>query len=75
MRGRQAVQVSWPLTTPLITDSDPAAFAALVFHTFLYASFLEDPFVWVLLGLGTAARASARPLESEEEVGQSVTEA
>jgi O-antigen ligase len=31
-----------------------AAFTALVFHTFLYAAFLEDPLTWVLLGLGTA---------------------
>jgi O-antigen ligase len=31
-----------------------AAFAALVFHTCLYAAFLEDPLTWVLLGLGTA---------------------
>ena len=31
-----------------------AAFAALVFHTFLYAAFLEDPLTWVLLGVGTA---------------------
>jgi O-antigen ligase len=40
--------------------SDPAraaiaaAFIALVFHTLLYADFLEDPFTWTLLGVGTA---------------------
>ncbi|MHB1837817.1 MAG: O-antigen ligase family protein [Solirubrobacteraceae bacterium] len=35
-----------------------AAFIALVFHTFLYADFLEDPTTWVLLGIGAAlARA------------------
>jgi O-antigen ligase len=42
-----------------------AAFAALVFHTQLYADFLEDPLTWTLLGIGTAlayaARARARP--------------
>jgi hypothetical protein len=37
-----------------------AAFIALVFHTFLYADFLEDPTTWVLLGIG-AAMAGARP--------------
>ena len=37
-----------------------AAFIALVFHTFLYADFLEDPTTWVLLGIG-AALAGARP--------------
>jgi putative inorganic carbon (HCO3(-)) transporter len=36
-----------------------AAFAALVFHTMLYADFLEDPVTWALLGIG-AALASSR---------------
>ena len=31
-----------------------AAFAALIFHTLLYADFLEDPVTWVLLGAGVA---------------------
>jgi putative inorganic carbon (HCO3(-)) transporter len=31
-----------------------AAFAALVVHTLLYASFLEDPLTWALLAVGTA---------------------
>jgi O-antigen ligase len=31
-----------------------AAFAALVLHTFSYASFLEDPLTWALLGMGLA---------------------
>jgi len=31
-----------------------AAFVALVFHTLLYAAFLEDPLSWTLLGIGTA---------------------
>jgi putative inorganic carbon (hco3(-)) transporter len=31
-----------------------AAFAALVFHTMLYADFLEDPVTWALLGVGIA---------------------
>jgi O-antigen ligase len=38
-----------------------AAFVALVFHTMLYADFLEDPFTWSLLGLGIALAAQARP--------------
>jgi hypothetical protein len=38
-----------------------AAFVALVVHTELYADFLEDPFTWVLLGIGFAlARAPDR---------------
>ncbi len=47
-----------------------AAFAALVFHTMLYADFLEDPVTWVLLGIGVAlatarsarGRAGAEPV-------------
>ncbi|MDQ6915904.1 MAG: O-antigen ligase family protein, partial [Actinomycetota bacterium] len=31
-----------------------AGFAALVFHTLLYAAFLEDPLSWTLLGVGSA---------------------
>jgi putative inorganic carbon (HCO3(-)) transporter len=34
-----------------------AAFGALVFHTMLYADFLEDPTTWVLLGIGLALAA------------------
>lgn len=37
-----------------------AAFLALVFHTQLYADFLEDPISWALLGIGTALAYSAR---------------
>jgi O-antigen ligase len=38
-----------------------AGFAALVFHTLLYAAFLEDPLSWTLLGVGSAfALAGAR---------------
>jgi O-antigen ligase len=40
-----------------------AAWCALLLHTFVYASFLEDPLAWVLLavaaGLGPAWRAAA----------------
>ena len=37
-----------------------AAFAALVFHTMLYAAFLEDPIAWALLGVGLALAAAPR---------------
>ena len=49
-----------------------AAFLALVFHTLLYADFLEDPAAWTLLGVGTAlaagrpATAAARRRVSDE---------
>jgi putative inorganic carbon (HCO3(-)) transporter len=42
-----------------------AAFAALIFHTMLYADFLEDPTTWALLGVGVAlaARPRANPVD------------
>jgi O-antigen ligase len=47
-----------------------AAFLALVFHTLLYADFLEDPLTWTLLGIGTAlafgSRADAKPANATE---------
>ncbi len=38
-----------------------AAFAALVLHTWSYASFLEDPLTWALLGVGLALALAAPP--------------
>jgi O-antigen ligase len=39
-----------------------AAFLALMFHTLLYADFLEDPVTWTLLAIGLAlARAGPVP--------------
>jgi putative inorganic carbon (HCO3(-)) transporter len=38
-----------------------AAFIALVLHTELYADFLEDPFTWVLLGIGVALAGQPTP--------------
>jgi putative inorganic carbon (HCO3(-)) transporter len=37
-----------------------AAFLALVFHTLLYAEFLEDPITWTLLGAGLPLADAAR---------------
>jgi putative inorganic carbon (hco3(-)) transporter len=41
-----------------VRSSVAAAFVALVFHTLLYADFLEDPTTWVLLGIGIALAAT-----------------
>jgi putative inorganic carbon (HCO3(-)) transporter len=38
-----------------------AAFLALLFHTLVYAAFLEDPLTWALLGIGTALAAAVAP--------------
>jgi O-antigen ligase len=37
-----------------------AAFVALMFHTELYADFLEDPLTWTLLAVGLSLAASRR---------------
>jgi putative inorganic carbon (hco3(-)) transporter len=37
-----------------------AALLALIFHTMLYADFLEDPITWALLGLGAALATQPR---------------
>jgi putative inorganic carbon (HCO3(-)) transporter len=42
-----------------------AAFAALVMHTLLYASFLEDPIAWTLIGVGIVL-AGREPLGAEQ---------
>jgi putative inorganic carbon (HCO3(-)) transporter len=44
-----------------IRSAVAAAFIALVFHTLLYADFLEDPTTWALLGVGAALAAARRP--------------
>jgi putative inorganic carbon (HCO3(-)) transporter len=48
-----------------------AMFIALVFHTLLYADFLEDPVTWLLLGIGAAlAGSSARRNASDAVADQ-----
>lgn len=46
-----------------------AAFVALLFHTLLYADFLEDPTTWALLGVGMAL-AAAPPRGSGDDRAQ-----
>jgi O-antigen ligase len=45
-----------------------AAFLALVFHTLLYADFLEDPVTWTLLGVGTALAFASRAVPAGQAV-------
>ncbi len=54
-----------------------AAFAALVFHTMLYADFLEDPTTWALLGVGIAlaAQSAARERAARPARGRHVAAA
>jgi O-antigen ligase len=43
-----------------------AAYIALVFHTLLYADFLEDPVTWALLAVGAALAVQRRPAPAAE---------
>jgi putative inorganic carbon (hco3(-)) transporter len=45
-----------------------AAFGALVFHTMLYADFLEDPTTWALLGIGLALAADGRRAHADAQL-------
>src|SRR5947209_5780907 len=53
--------------------TDPArvaiagAFIALVFHSLLYADFLEDPITWTLLAVGVALARRPRPAPLADE--------
>jgi putative inorganic carbon (hco3(-)) transporter len=42
-------------------------FLALIFHTMLYADFLEDPVTWTLLGIGTALAVTGLPDVSDAD--------
>jgi O-antigen ligase len=52
-----------------------AGFVALVLHTWLYASFLEDPMTWTLLGVGVALAGARRvsPPDDEGEIAAAAT--
>jgi O-antigen ligase len=52
-----------------------AAFVALVFHTMLYADFLEDPTTWLLLGIGVALAAQSKAHKRAQRRAQRVREA
>jgi putative inorganic carbon (HCO3(-)) transporter len=47
-----------------------AAFATLVFHTFLYAAFLEDPLAWALMGVGAALAWQLQPSPRERALAR-----
>jgi putative inorganic carbon (HCO3(-)) transporter len=47
--------------TSVARSAVAAAFVALLFHTLVYAAFLEDPLTWALLGIGTALATAAAP--------------
>ncbi len=48
-----------------------AAFVALLFHTLLYADFLEDPITWTLLAIGVALASRPPPVPAPAETPSS----
>ena len=50
-----------------------AAFAALIFHTLLYADFLEDPVTWALLGVGVSLAVTPLAATAPEPAGVRAT--
>jgi putative inorganic carbon (hco3(-)) transporter len=50
--------------TSVARSAVAAAFLALLFHTLVYAAFLEDPLTWALLAIGTALAAAVAPREA-----------
>jgi putative inorganic carbon (hco3(-)) transporter len=57
---REAARARPPPAASLARVAVAAMFAALVVHTLVYASFLEDPATWVLLAVAAALRVSSR---------------
>jgi O-antigen ligase len=63
--GRLRAQVRRPAPGigPIARAAIAAATCALVLHTLIYASFLEDPLLWTLLAIGAALRAESDAAE------------
>ncbi len=56
-----------------IRSAIAAAFAALIFHTLLYADFLEDPVTWALLGVGVSLAVTPLTATAPEPAGVGAT--
>lgn len=65
---REALRARPPPAMALTRVVAAAAFCALFVHTLIYASFLEDPLTWVLLGLAAALRSLPAAADSRETV-------
>jgi O-antigen ligase len=55
-RLRALYRRPWPGAIVVARAAIAAATCALVLHTLIYASFLEDPILWTLLAIGAALR-------------------
>ena len=50
-----------------------AAFIALIFHTLLYADFLEDPITWALLSIGVSLAVAPRRAGADEAASSALS--
>jgi putative inorganic carbon (HCO3(-)) transporter len=64
-RGDGALRSDDLAAYPAARAALAAAFTTVVVHTMMYAAFLEDPFTWVILGMGLAIVPHARRVEQE----------
>ena len=64
---RGALRAAAPPVAAVARAALAAAFAGLVLHTLVYASFLEDPLAWVLLAVSAALGAALRAREGGAE--------
>jgi O-antigen ligase len=53
---RERLRPGWPGFAPVALAGVAAAYAALLLHTMVYAAYLEDPLVWVLLAIAAGLR-------------------
>jgi hypothetical protein len=61
---------AWPGFAPVALAGIAAAYSALLLHTMVYAAYLEDPLVWVLLAIAAGLRVrGSDPLSESDSRG------
>jgi putative inorganic carbon (HCO3(-)) transporter len=66
-RGLRArLQPGWPGVATIALAGIAAAYAALLLHTLVYAAYLEDPLVWVLLAIAAGLRTREGTVPPDE---------
>jgi O-antigen ligase len=72
-RGLRArLEPAWPGVAAVALTGVAAAYAALLLHTLVYAAYLEDPLVWVLLAIAAGLRTreeASDPLSASDSRG------
>ena len=65
LRAQLRERVPWPGVFAVTRAAVAAAYCALLLHTLVYASFLEDPLSWLLLALAAGLRRTPEPAAEE----------